>query len=150
MTTTDTAAPSRLIQCKHCPMATASSIDVARTVGWRMWSGLTQAGQYAEDVVCPRCAGTARDDQQQPSWRVRCTTCEWQSDDDEIPDDGPLTADGAKQLAADHHCWSHLEISPPDTDDWYRPGEVTSSGALLNRRSVTVDLNVRPLPVGVQ
>jgi hypothetical protein len=122
----------------------------ARAVGWRMFSGVSVTGKPLDDVVCPRCAGTAQDDQE-PSWRVRCTTCEWQSDDDEdVTEEGPLTAQVAKELAADHRCWPQMEIAPPDTDDWYPPSEVTNGGGLLRPKTVEVNLGARELPVGAR
>lgn len=46
-------------RCQNCPQTTLSTLDAARTEGWRIWSGTTQSGKPADVQICPQCAGAA-------------------------------------------------------------------------------------------
>jgi hypothetical protein len=128
------------IRCKHCPRSTWSSLDVARVEGWRMYKGVSVTGKEIDDVACPSCAGTAAPPgKPAPSWRARCRTCDWDSDEDaEEAGEGPLTARDAKYLARGHHCEPWIEISPPGTDErWLPPRMVNDDGSLVDDARVS-------------
>jgi hypothetical protein len=116
------------IRCKHCPRSTYSSLDVARISGWRLFTGVSLTGKQLDDVVCPACAGTEPPKDEQPSWSVRCRTCDWVYEDDF--DEGPLSAREARQLALDHHCEPWVEIAAPNSDQWMSPRSVNEDGSL--------------------
>ena len=118
------------IRCKHCSRSTASSAAIARHLGWRMFSGFSLTGKPLNDVVCPWCAGTVPESDAEPTWRVRCRTCDWEYDDED--GDGPLDAKAAKQLARDHHCEPWIEIGPPNDDRWFPERSVNNDGSLVD------------------
>lgn len=129
-----TGTLARVIQCKHCSASTRSSVDVARMAGWRMFDGTTQGGKPLNDVVCPSCAGTAPDSEAAnagPSWRVRCSTCDWMYEDEY--DEGPLDAKAARSLAYDHQCEPYVQIAPPSGDQWYDRYEVDDKGLVAGK-----------------
>lgn len=116
------------IKCKHCLRVTHSSRDGARVEGWRMFAGTSITGKALNDVVCPKCAGTGPQPDAEPSWRVRCNTCDWEWEDEW--DEGPLSAEQAKRMADDHECEPSVEIGPPGNNDWYHPYLVNKDGSL--------------------
>lgn len=105
-----------MLSCKHCPVKTMSSPDAARMIGWRMWSGTTVGGQRKADVVCPSCAGTDTAAPPAPAWQVRCSTCDWEYEDEY--NEGPLDEAAAKRMASDHECEPEVELLPPGADKW--------------------------------
>lgn len=127
------ADPKPRLRCKHCPGSTYSSLDVARLVGWRVWSGITVGGKHVEDVVCPRCAGTEVPPEPKPEgWHVRCKTCDWDSREDaDMQGDEPLDAANAKLLAREHRCDPLVELCPPGgSDTWYGHTQIRPDGSL--------------------
>lgn len=100
------------ISCKHCSRTTASSPDVARMLGWRMFTGTSVTGKAIDDVVCPYCAGT-KDVKDEPSWQVGCYTCDWEWWPEE-GDEGPLTEKDAEMLAREHECEKDTWVKPPE------------------------------------
>lgn len=77
----------------------------------------------------PSCRNHCTGDGPEPkSWGMRCTTCgyEWEDEYDE----GPIDAKQAKELARDHECEPHVEILPPDSDQWLDPFRVNDDGTL--------------------
>lgn len=122
------------LACKHCPAVTNSPEDVARAEGWRTFKGLSVTGKVLDDTVCPGCAGTAKDDETAAavkSWRVRCTTCDWSSEDDRDDDDGEVwDAKAAKEMADWHECEKQVEIAPPTGDVWSSTYRVNDDGSI--------------------
>jgi hypothetical protein len=75
------------------------------------------------------CRGRACGQEDAPTWRVRCNTCDWEWDDEY--DEGPLNAKEAKRMARDHECEPDIEIQAPDSDNvWVRPDRVSDDGTL--------------------
>jgi hypothetical protein len=116
-----------VIRCKHCDQSTRSSLDVARMDGWRLFKGVSLTGKPLNDVVCPRCADTAKPPNPEPTWSVRCNTCDWEWEDEY--GEGPLGAKEAKRMADDHECDPEMEIQSPD-GGWHKPWSVNGDGSL--------------------
>jgi len=106
-----------VIQCKYCPRSTFSTYDAARMLGWRMFRGVSQTGKPLDDVICPSCAGT-RPPAPAETWAVRCTTCDWSTEDD--PDDyEPVgTAADAVATGRGHECEPLIELKAPKDTHW--------------------------------
>lgn len=118
----------RAIICKHCPASTGSSADVARAAGWRMFKGESITGKPIDDVVCPACAGTAEPPPRE--WQVRCTTCDWDSDDGEEP---IRSGREAMDVARYHECESWIEVQRPG-GEWLALAAYNRDGELRDSR----------------
>jgi hypothetical protein len=103
----------------------AAELAAASTVDW------TQAGRDAviADInstdlteklrtIAP-CKGgyCAGDDEAPPSYRVRCSTCAWEWEDEE--DDGPLSLEDAIRKARGHECEPEVQVMSPVTGKWH-------------------------------
>lgn len=108
-----------VIQCKHCPRTTRLTEAGARSIGWRMFTGISITGKQLEDVACPSCSGRGDHESTPPSWDVMCRTCGWQFSDEMYEDDPPLlSAWEAEQVAGDHHCDTDFVYREPGSDEW--------------------------------
>lgn len=120
--------------CKHCPNTTMSSRDVARIQGWRFFDGTNQAGLPMTDVACPRCSGCApaqAEPEPEPTWKVRCTTCGYDTAED-VDIDEPIDGPNAVVLAELHRCEPWVEIQPPGHDSWNVRGAFNRDGSWRN------------------
>lgn len=72
----------------------------------------------------------------EPSWSVRCTTCDWEWEDEF--GEGPLDAKAAKEMARDHECEPEVELCPPGEDArWMPEWRVKSDGTFADVEAVT-------------
>jgi hypothetical protein len=136
-----------VIECKHCPSSTYNSVDVARISGWRMFTGKSLTGKPLDDVVCPKCAGTERPADEEPSWSVRCNTCDWVWEDEY--GEGPLDARAARNLASDHECEPWVEIAPPNSEQWISPNNVNDDGSLRGDTRMSKPLETAAVKAGL-
>jgi hypothetical protein len=67
-------------------------------------------------MLCPRCAGTATDEQIQQiaGWDAECTTCGLTMTED-YEDDGPFTEKDAHIWANAHDCQPETHVIPPQS-----------------------------------
>ncbi|MEV0726046.1 hypothetical protein AB0I37_25110 [Micromonospora purpureochromogenes] len=68
-----------------------------------------------------------------PTWSVRCTTCDWQWEDEY--NEGPLDVEAARDMARDHECEPNVEMLPPgDGAKWVPEWRVSSDGTVRSAR----------------
>lgn len=132
----DIPTKGRLFTCDGCgrserrqilPDGAQAEFASARFVGWRIAGPLAKP----EGAYCPACAGTDNEywsKAPQESWRVRCTTCDWEWEDDY--DEGPLDGKAAYDLAHDHECDPLVEVRAPESDAWRPRHDLNRDGVL--------------------
>lgn len=104
-----------MIRCNHCTRTTRSSETVARLQGWRFFSGLSQTGKQLDTVLCPVHSGQGTEDTYVATWIVRCSICNWDTEEDKDQYDPLiLTAYEAKMAAGYHTCEPLFEFIRPD------------------------------------
>lgn len=131
-------APSvvAVVTCKHCPRMYRGNEEGARFLGWRIFKGASVTGKPLDDTACPVCAGTATDPEPLFSWRVRCNTCHWESEEDEDVDMAePLDGKAARYLASNHECEPWIEVQPPGSETWYPRNYLNRDGSLREDKS---------------
>lgn len=84
---------------------------------------------HVQGEIGYRCDRRCDLDPDAVSWEVRCSTCDWQWDDEDDYE-GPLDAEEAKRLARDHECESYVEIKGPGLDRWHEEWRVNKDGTL--------------------
>ncbi len=133
-----------MIRCKHCTSTTMLGETAARVYGWRLFSGVSQTGKAFDDVACPVCAGTAKDPVSAASWSVRCTTCDWSSDEGNVDEDDMeiLGAQAAVMLGKDHECEPDIQLRKPAAGAKWLPIDDFNRDGSLRRLRGRGDLNV--------
>ncbi|MGN9802026.1 hypothetical protein [Micromonospora sp. L32] len=64
-----------------------------------------------------------------PTWSVRCTTCDWDWQDDF--DEGPLDVEAARSMARDHECEPNVQLRPPgENSKWVPEWRVNRDGSI--------------------
>jgi len=116
--------PQPVIKCKHCPRMSRLTEAGARSIGWRIFSGTSQAGKPLDDVACPVCSGRGPEPVP-PSWDVRCLHCGWslftyEGDEPDIP---VINAADAVKVLQGHYKESGCAIADVKNFQVLLPGD---------------------------